>query len=94
MELQMDNRSDLDIIEEDEKETTQVLSNLGNSVKRKSMDTPDTKIITNPEVMAEHKPRENTENLDIISQPMDEKTQSEGVSYSLKILFCVQILHI
>lgn len=77
-DFDMGEGSDLDIIEE-EKETTHVVSNMGNSLKRKSMGTPNTNIISNPDVSPEFK-RRDEDNLDIISQPRDEQQRSEAGS--------------
>lgn len=70
-----DDRSDLEIIEEDDKEQTQVWSNMGNSLKRRSLETPGTNIISNSRASPDHKIREE-DDLDIISQPQEEGKES------------------
>ena len=76
----MEDMENLEIIEEDDKEQTQIWSNVGGtSLKRRSMDTPATNIITNSRASPEIKER-NDEELEIISQPMDEDNQSMGAS--------------
>ena len=77
-EEDMEDRSDLEIIQEDDKETTQVWSNMGNSLKRRSMDTPGTNVITNSRASPDHKMRED-DDLEIISHsPEDDNEANES----------------
>lgn len=76
----MDERSDLEVIEEDDKEQTQIWSNMGgNSLKRRSMDTPATNIITQSRASPDQRERADDE-LDIISQPAEEGKESRSGS--------------
>ena len=74
----MEDRSDLEVIEEDDKEQTNVWSNMGNSIKRRSMETAGTNIITHSRASPDHKIREE-DDLEIISQPVEEGKETESV---------------
>ena len=77
MNEEMDDASNLEIIEEDDKEQTQVWSNMGGtSIKRRSMDTPATNIITQRGDSPDAKARADDE-IDIVSQPLEEGKENE-----------------
>lgn len=71
----VEERSDLEIIEEDDKEQTHIWSNTGpNSVKRRSMDTPGENIISNR--ASPQMNDRNDDDMDIISKPDGEEGRS------------------
>ncbi|CAI2379067.1 unnamed protein product [Moneuplotes crassus] len=86
MEEEMDDQSNLEIIEEDDKEQTQVWSNIGGtSIQRRNMETPGTNIITQRDDTSAIKQRADDE-IDIISQPQQDGKENEENKQSAALL--------